>query len=396
MYSLQTKLTPQRFAAAAAMGALFTYAVVLTLPQASVNEIAREFNVSDATLSALFRLLMLGFFCAAIGGGWVSDRLGKLPVVAIGCVLMSAGMLLFQQGGTFASLKVAAILAGMGGGLAEVVATAMISDLYYGPKRTSMMNWSQVIFSAGAFLQPLLFAKMLGMGIGWRYGYAVVAGLAVVAALAAAGASVKGRSLRHANAHGTVSWRVILKSRTVLRMSVALLLYIGAELGLVSWVAVYLERDLKASPEMAAAAVAVFWIGIGVGRFVATLLAGRLSDDTMIRLSFALGALFISVLLLMKSPSAALIMVFLAGVPQGPAWPTIVSRAGYAFPGQTGSVLGVVASAGCLGGVFLPTVIGRLSDEYGIRMALWTCVAALILGLTIFGTREKPVQAIDE
>lgn len=363
--------------------ALFAYAFVMTLPQASENELARAFNVLNGPFSTVFRLFMFGFLAAAVSAGWFSDRFGKINVIAAGCGLMALGMFLFYRSQSFIFLPYASAIAGFGGGLAEIGGTSALSDIYSGPKRTSMMNFSQVIFSAGAVTQPLIFAKILRMGYGWKPGYIIAVGLCLVAFGIAGYASATGYRSRPTPATSHTSWLRIAKDRTVMILSISLLLYIGAELGVGSWLANYMEHSLGATPSVAAGSVALLWIGIGAGRWIATFLSRHLSDTLLIKWSMAISIMSAIGLLTARNPISGIALTFLLGLPLGPIWPTIMSRAGYVFQSQSSAVIGIVASAGCIGGALLPSLIGITSDSIGIRYALWIAVGALIIGLIV-------------
>ncbi|MCX6344112.1 MAG: MFS transporter [Armatimonadetes bacterium] len=379
------------YAVFAIMATLFTYAAVMMISAASVNKLADHFKVTDTTLSSIFRLFMAGFLCAAIFGGRISDRTRKMPVVASGCAFMAVGMLMFCKATHFAILPYAALIAGLGGGLAEVVGTALISDLYSGPRRTAMMNWLQVVFAAGAVASPLLFGHLLKLGINWRQGYLAVTLLCIAAALLAASAS-KSVKRQVESLDEQVSQVQIMLNPKVLQLSFGLLLYVGSEVGIVFWIAKYMEKDLLATPDMAAKSVAALWVGLGVGRWIATRLPSLMTDKNIIRWSLLLSVIITAMLLCAKHPTAGLALTFCAGVPLGPVWPTIVSRAGYLFPKQSGSVIGIVASVGCVGATTIPSVIGVLSDIVGIRMALWTSVIGLALSLLIMMIGKKSGQ----
>ena len=373
-----TRLT---FPAIAAFAALFAYAAALTMPQTSVNEMRDAFHVSNSTLGGIAPALMVGFLIAAVGGGKLSDRLGKLPLVLLGCALMAAGMLVFARTRTFGVLRVGAFLAGLGGGLAEVTGTALISDLYHGSIRTMMMNWAQVAFSAGAVAQPLMFAGLLSAGKSWRAGYLAAAIVSVLCGLVALRATVKNGVKVEPPHELSASWRRIIRNRLVLQLSISLTLYVGGEIGLASWIAAYLEKDLGSPGPLAAASVAVFWVGIGVGRMVGAGLTKHLRDHTLVCWAFGLGAACQAILLLMHAPAIALAMTFCAGFCLGPTWPTIISLAGGAFPRNSGAVIGIVAAFGCAGAAIVPKLVGWASDSVGLRSALWICVGCLLMGL---------------
>lgn len=381
-----------RHPAMAAFAALFAYAAVLSMPAASVNQVLHEFGLKDSTQSTIFSLIMIGFLGGAIFGGRLSDRHGKVRVIALGAIFMSAAMFVFFKSQTFWMLLPAAVLAGIGGGFAEVVGTALVSDIYHGSERTAMMNWAQVAFCAGAVIQPLIYVRLLSMHMSWRTGYlaaGIVGIICTVIVLASDGGS---HPVPHQEEHH--SWFALVRNLFVLQLGFSLLLYVGAELGLANWVTAYLKRQWPSFASVAPASVSTFWIGIGVGRMLAARVSTRLSDTSMVRWSLGLGAAMIGLLLLAPWPWAVMALAFCVGVCLGPAWPTIISRAGGAFPGQAGAVIGIVAAFGCLGGAIVPKLIGVTSDAFGLHNALLICMASLLAGLVLMnvGGKRKPVS----
>jgi fucose permease len=371
-------------AAALAFAGLFTYAVVMTTPQATANELRRAFGVSGSEFGVLFRTLMLGFLFAAVVGGRISDAFGKLRVMAVGCALMAAGMCLVAFAGKSQLVLLAAALAGLGGGLSEVVASAMISDIFRGPRSTAMMNWSQLAFCFGATVGPLAIAKLIGVGSNWRIGFVVAAGISLICCAFAVVVAVLDRVGYHATGDQDGGWREVVSDPLVWLLSLGLMLYVGAEIGQSSWLAVYFQGDLGAGSVLAAASVAVFWGGVGLGRVAGSQVSRYCSDSKLVAWFSGLAALSQAVLLLVHSPAMAIVATLMLGFCLGPTWPTIVSYAGAAHPGRSGTVIGIVAAAGCLGGAIFPSVIGWAADAAGIRLALWVCFVALIMNVLLF------------
>ncbi|MHB9035842.1 MAG: MFS transporter [Armatimonadota bacterium] len=374
----------RRIATAAAFASLFAYAVVMTVVPASLTEIGRTYGVSATKLGWLFRLSMLGFLVAVIIGGRYADGRGKMPPMAFGCVLMAAGMLLFARAGSFNAALAAMVLAGIGGGLAEGLSVAAISDLYGGPNRTAMVNLSQVVFAVGAVTAPAATAHLLSKGVDWRdafFGAAAVSAAAALVTLVVVSTRKEKPVMRACQDSG---WRRVVKDPFVLWLSLGVMLYVSAEIGVASWIAKYLADDLSASVPLAAASVAVFWLGIGLGRSSAAWAAKHMSDVSLIGASLTLGALCSAGLLLAPNPTTAIVMVLLYGICMGPVWPTIMSCAGGAHPAQSGTVIGIVAASGALGAAIVPPLIGRVADAASLRVGLWMCVAILVVNAVLF------------
>jgi len=373
----------RRLATAAAFAGLFSYAVILAITPACINEIGRFYRVSPARLGALFFALMAGFLVAVLAGGWYSDRRGKMPVILAGCVCMAAGAFIFGTATVFALSVVATLLMGVGGGLTEGTATALVSDLHGGSRRTAMLNWSQVAFAVGAVASPLAVSQLLAAGMNWRSGYFAAAAVCALSAGAAVVALARGDTPRVAHVD-RAGWRELLRDQWVLIPCIGMMLYVGAEIGQESWLAAYFERGLNSSAPLAAASVSLFWAGMGVGRAVAARVSRRVSDTTLIRCALGLAAVCQAALLLLRGPMWGIAATFAVGFCMAPTWPTILSIAGAARPRQSGTVFGIVVASGALGAAIFPPIIGALADLTGMRPALWLCFVLLVVNLGVF------------
>ena len=378
----QTSDGYRRLAAASAVAGLFAYALTVTITPAAINQISPICHNSDALLGWLFRVSMGGFFVCVLLGGRLADKYGKLPVLAVGCVMMAAGSFAFSRVTTYPMAVAAMTLMGAGGGFAEGIAMGVIADVVSADRRTSMMNCAQIFFAMGAVAGPLMVTGLLAAHADWRWAYVATSVLCVAAGVTTFAGVAKREERIVGHVHSS-EWRGFLKDRVVLMLSLAILLYVGAETGQASWVAKYFRQDLGAAGPMAAATVALFWVGIGLGRFVATWTSRRLSDYAIMVPGLGLALVCQIALLVVHTPILGLIAVPLLGFGLAPTWPTIVSLASSVHPKQSGMVLGIVVAAGALGAVICPPAIGQVAELIGLRHALWICVAVLALTLAV-------------
>ncbi len=381
---------------AAACVSLFAYATAVFITPSLNNELARSFEASLGMLGQFPMVLMAGFLLGILLTAWVTDRVGKLPVMVVGNLLIAAGALLFGASVDLPTARLASLVVGVGGGLSEPAAMALVTDLYDDARRTSMANLSQAMFSVGAVASPLAVGGMLDTGVDWRVGYQVVAAVSVVGALLSLVAAVRGVGRLHVprsspapdapDAAGAAAWL----TPTLAWLSLGIALYVGAEISQSTWQSVLLERELGASPALAAAGLSLLWAGLAVGRLAVSAVARHLDDVTILRWALGLGTLFQAALILSPGPASALCVSFLLGLCFGPVFPTIVSKATSARPGRSGAIMAVVVASGALGAAFFPVGIGLAADQVGLRPALWACVALLALNAAIFWRMAVP------
>ena len=369
---------------------LLSYAVIFTITPACMNEIGRQYNASSATLAWLLRATMSGFFVAVLAAARYSDKHGKLRPLLFGCIAMSTGLLLFAWASTFKVAILAVTIAGIGGGSCEGTSAALLSDLYHGSKRTAMMNFSQAVFGLGAVSAPFAIAKLLQAGMHWQLGYIGAAVLSIVSAFVVFLTISLRVEVPVAKVETeTGGWRPILHDRMVLWLTLGMLLYVAAEGGPASWLAVYFKKALHSSAPLSASSLSFFWFGILLGRVIAAYVSKYVSDLALIRVATMCAAVFQAILLLIHATIPAIIAAFALGVCLAPIWPTIVSLAGAAHPKQSGTVIGLVVASGALGAVIFPPIVGWLAVFVGIRYALWLCFVLLAAILLLFSTIRR-------
>jgi MFS family permease len=121
-----------------------------------------------------------------LGTGWLSDRIGRKPPIAIGMLVQAGGLaLLVGGGGAFAPALTAAVLLGVGTALVYPTLIAAVSDVVEPRDRASAVGvyrfWRDAGFVAGALLVGFA-ADALGSG----QATAIVAGLTAASGLAVA------------------------------------------------------------------------------------------------------------------------------------------------------------------------------------------------------------------
>lgn len=387
MTESQSSFTGTRFrrlATAAAFASLLAYAVVLLITPASNNEIADYFKASLEQLGLLSLATMFGFLSIVGLAGFMADRYGKLPMMLTGCACIVAGGLIFTVARSFHMAVLASALFGLGGGLTEGPAMALLADLYEDHRRTAMMNLGQSMFGAGAILGPLLIGALLHANLSWRIGYigsAVITAMAGLLGLAA----IAMRQESPAVVRGTGPSPVrFLTDKMVLLLALGILLYVGAEMAQTTWLSVHFKRNLHATSATAAASPSYMWLGIGVGRILGAAFAKYVSDYSLIVWSMVIAVASQGFLLMAGSPSAAEIAALGLGFGLAAVFPTIVSRASAVHPEASGSVTALVFVAGGLGGALFPPAVGWLGDRIGLASALWVCFGALATDLALF------------
>jgi fucose permease len=159
-------------------------------------------------------------------------------------------------------------------------------------------------------------------------------------------------------------------------VTVALLIYVGTELGISSWSSEYVVRVLGVSASRGAFTVAVLWLGLLVGRLgISFAYKGFRQELLMVALSVMSAAGLVAVLLSRSSTEVA-VALFIAGLGCSGFYPLGMSVVGRHF--KSGVAVGTAATGGAAGSIAFPFAMGFISQTIGIRRGFW-----LNLGLNL-------------
>ena len=331
----------------------------------------------------LFSMFLL-YPASSLAAGIAADRVGKRAVLGAGLSCLAATFALSAAVPDIRVRTLAVLLFGLGEGAVESQATAMLSDLSPARER-SMLNWSQLMFSAGAAGGPFLLALLFSLHTGATLAAVLWACSALCAAPALGFALPIGRGRTAPGANSAqpapeVRGRLTatLRQPGLAVLAVAVFLYVAAEMGTASWLAKYGELELGLGAALAPICISVFWAGLSASRILAASLSARVPDAPLLYGSLVLTLAGQVLAFSVRQPAAALAGIALTGVGMGAIWPTLVAVAGRRYREGSGTAIGALVASGGLAVALIQLAVGWLSapQRLGLRVTL--------LGLAVF------------
>jgi fucose permease len=316
----------------------------------------------------LLASLFLLFPVTAATAGHIADRIGKRLILFVGALAMAVPFALAAVFEVLWVRTLVVLLFGIGGGMIEGQASALLSDLHPGRERR-MIGLSQMFFSIGAAGSPFLIVltfQVLPTATprAFLWTAAAASGLLAVALLLPRGAELR------RTAADPVSLPRLLRHKGWRRLAIMLFLYVAAEIGTVSWLAKYGAETLGMDPSVAPIGISLFWAGLAVSRGLVGVLHLPLSDRSLIGLALGVTLASRIAAFTMPWPIGALTTFFVLGFGMGVIWPTIVAVAGRMFRGSSGAAVGTMLAAGALGIPVIQPVMGALTELWGLQAAL--------------------------
>jgi FHS family glucose/mannose:H+ symporter-like MFS transporter len=356
--------------------------LLLSLYGPAIPELRSRYGVGEGAAALVLSAHFLG---AMAGIAWwgLERRLAARTWLATGTGLLAAGAATIAFAPAWPVVLVGAVGLGIGFGVIVVEINVLLAE-GFGERAAAMLNLLGATFGAGAVAGPLVLAATGGYRVPFCAG-----------ALLAGGALLLARDLPRTTPPPDVD-RPRIPAGLVAGFVAVVALYVGTESAIGGWEA----TSLLAGGTGAAAAAswtAGYWAALTVGRLLAIPLALRVAPAVL-----AAGSLVAAAggLGLAHVPGVAPVAYALTGLALGPVFPTVLAWLAVVAPGSRTSTA-MVFSAGQLGGIVLPVVIGRLVDASSpavipsamLGVALCCLGAVLLLRSPAGRARERAAGA---
>lgn len=125
-------------------------------------------NISVTRVQAVITAYLIGFAISQAVVGFLSDWLGRRPVLLVGLVIYVAASAATALSGDFSHLLLARLVQGIGSGAPRVIATAAVRDCYEGRRMAKVMSLTMTVFMAVPIIAPALGQGILELS-NWRW-----------------------------------------------------------------------------------------------------------------------------------------------------------------------------------------------------------------------------------
>jgi MFS transporter, FHS family, L-fucose permease len=404
----------------------FLWAFGVNLNDILIPHLKKVFNLTDFRSSLIQTAFFGGYFLSAVPAGRLLEKIGYKKGIVVGLVTCATGALLFIPAASvriYGFFLLALFVMACGQGILEVAANPYVTLL--GPAKSSerRLNLAQSFNSVGAVVTPFIGAAFILSALEYspeqlgamspaqieiyraavintvKVPYLIIASifLAVAVMIYLAHLPEIDERNRGPEENSTVGeLKSILQYGHLMKGVVAQFCYVGAQVGVASFIIRFAQHISPDLPQKAAALyLKIHLIGFMIGRFSGSYVMKRISPSRLLAL-FALSTLICLALVLTGSGAVALWAVALIGFFHSIMFPTIfaLSIKGLGPFTKLGSSL-LVASI--IGGAVFPVMMGFISDHSSIRQAFFVPVLCqayvLYFGLSGYKPVAVPVGA---
>jgi len=342
--------------------AFFVFGFTDNLKGPTLPAILTELNIDYAVGGNILFGVYLGFLIATLVTGLLADRIGLKPVMLLAGACLLIGVSAYSLSTTAWMLSGSIFVIGAGLGALELGPNAIIVSLHRDHKGL-FLNLMSVLHGLGSMLAPLFAGWLFSLGIGWRSVYRwdlVLVALFVINFIflrfptAAETARLDFRAVPRLLFSGRMPWFYL-----------AIAFYVAAEIGIASWLVVFLQQQHRLSVSASNQSLSLFFAMIMTGRFLGGFIVQRIGYLRSIFLASLGVVLFTAVGLF--GPGRLYFFLPLTGLCLAIIFPTLTAAVTDASPANTNTVLGLLFTFAGVGGLIGPWLVGWGSAWLGLQ-----------------------------
>jgi PAS domain S-box-containing protein len=350
-------------------------------------------HLSPAVLGRSLMMAAIGSVLAMPAAGWLINKFGSLSIVIGSTLGFGLALPLIAESNTVLTLSVALLFYGAMAGSMDVAMNthAVMLEKRY---QRHIMSSFHALFSlggmAGSALGGLVASRAVPAGIHFWVSGIALAAMSILAFRWLPLPSAPEDAEKVASG-GTITWSVPLGALALLAFSIMLV-----EGAIADWSAIYLRTSVLTGPGLAALGYAVFSGAMAGGRLTGDYLTGKLGRGHLVCYGALLAAAGLVFVLLFGNAGWALVGFTCAGAGLATIIPNTFAAAGNIEGSAPGPSLAVVTTAGYVGFLAGPPLIGFVAQLSTIRAALWILV--VLSGLSAFAStsmkRTSPLRRV--
>ena len=346
-----------------------------------IPAVQQTLGLSAASLGLALAGIGAGSLVSMPFAGWLIARIGSRPVTTIATLACGASVVLPVIAWSVGTLALALFFFGAALGAMDVAMNAQGVELEQRYDRPIMAAF-HAFFSLGGMTGSAIGGAVSARGATLAQHFATAGVVLLALAVVTLPFLITTPPpARHAPAR-------LRLSRTLVALCVVGTAVMVCEGAMADWTPVYLESVLGTGPGLAAAGYAVFSAAMTVGRLTGDWLTTRIGRVRIVRLGSVLAAAGLAAALIFDSVPVALAGYVCVGAGFSTIVPLVFSAAGRLEERSAGPGLAAVTTAGYVGLLCGPAVIGFLAEHTSLRFALGATVVLAVLGIPLAGSVE--------
>jgi fucose permease len=361
-----------------------------------------HYHIGYALVSLIFVANAAGFIVAAPTSNALASSLGRAKCLMLSEVMMLVGYVIVVCTPPFPAVVVAYLFLGFGCALNLALNNVFCANL---ANSTVVLGAAHGAYGIGGTVAPIIATAMVSNGILWSRFFLLPICLRVACFFFAGWAfkdyekeGINGYTnslvpnpttttrTQNQQANNSSSKLTLLRralsNRTTLIGALFIFSYQGAEVSVSGWFISFLIDYRSGNPSRVGYVTSGFWAGITLGRFTLTHLASRIGEKRFVAI-LTIGVIVFQLLAwFIPNVIGGAVAVSFLGFLLGPAYPCATTVFARLLPAEMQmSAIAFITTAGSSGGAVVPFTTGILAQAVGAWVLHPICVGFFVVML---------------
>lgn len=354
------------------LGIIYIAFISLGLPDSMLGAawptIRADLSLPIAGAGLIAMIISGGTIISSFFSGKLINRLGTGKLTLISVFLTAMALLGFSFSNNYLWLCIMAVPLGLGAGSVDAALNNFVA-LHFSAKH---MSWLHCFWGIGATTGPLIMAAAISQKNSWHMGYLTVAIVQICLVVILLASLPLWRAYQN-----TAETEAVVEDNNVQifklpGISSALLgffCYCALETTAGLWGASYLVQTKGVQANVAAGWIALYYMGITLGRFINGFITAKLNNPTLIRWGQFIIGIGAILLLIFNQTHINLLGLILIGMGCAPIYPSMLHETPVRFGKSNSSkLMGIQMAFAYIGTTLVPPTLGLIMGSYGIQL----------------------------
>jgi fucose permease len=346
--------------------------------------IKAQYQVTDTQLGLISSLASLSFLIAMLSAAIIAERKGYRFLIRMGFSIQILSIVLLRFASSFTMVLAFYTFLSIGCALVLYAINTIIPQLPIA-NHAYYMNWTHCMYGIVASTCTVVFGWVLGTGVYWKTPYYAIALLLVVGILV----NQKSEYPEITISKGVKKGPGLLRQPIIYAYIVIFGFFVSAEAGLISWSIYYYHQAYQMDTGIASLLAAGFLINVSIGRIIGSRFLERFNHFHMVQVTQIIVIIMVTAGLLLGKNGVWLLP--LSGLFFSINYPTMLVTISYKIKNQTQRAVGLIT--GLSGSIVfvMHLTLGRISDSFGIQVAMFVIPFSLAICLSVFTLVQKGI-----
>ncbi|QCI23489.1 MFS transporter TsgA [Buchnera aphidicola] len=333
-----------------------------------LENVSKYFGVSITNMSNTFTFLNAGILISIFLNSWLIDILKLKNQLVIGFILtiIAIWILIFNQH-KLILFSFSIFLLGMVSGVTMSIGTFLITHLYTGSKRASLLLLTDSCFSMSGIIFPIISTLLMSHHITWYWIYPLIGILYLIIFILTL--SLNFPVINHITKKNkyTKEWNI-----SIFYLSISALLYILGQLSFISWIPEYITKSIDLHITQAGTLVSNFWMSYMIGMWSFSYILKYFNLKNILIYLTGISTLLMYMFNNIYSYNLLKLTIILLGFFSSAIYTIIITLASHQTKLPSPQIINFILTSGTIGTLLTFIVTGPIVKNYGFISALIT------------------------